>query len=582
MPLFTPEKFCTQFPLIHQPDNGANNIQVYFDNAATTQKMLTTIEAEVDYYQRYNANVHRAAHQLSAKATEAFEKARDITREFIGAQSVKEIIWTKGTTESINLVAHCLAGSAFIQDGDEILVSYSEHHSNIVPWQLLAQKVNATLKVIPLDAEGRIDVSAYQTLLSEKTKLVAVTHISNVVGKVNDLASIIQSAKKVAALTLIDGAQALAHCDVNVKRLDCDFYAFSAHKCYGPTGVGVLYGKEALLNQLPPYQAGGEMVDKVSFSGTTFNQLPFKFEAGTPNIAGAIAFGSALKALMAFNVQDIHAYEQKLTAYAYQQLITIKGLRFLFLQQPDVGIFAFTLDGIHYQDVAAFLDAHGVYVRSGSHCAMPLMSYCQLQGCVRVSLAPYNTFAEIDSLVALLTQLMAEHENHLEQAAQLDVSAEVPSVLGQVNAEKHKLTISPSGDVLSDESQTILIEMQKSKAWDSKHRLIMLYGKKLPRLAKEWRNQASLISGCESQAWLIPQHDENGRLSFICDSDVKVIRGLLYIATAPYQHKTPAEILAFDIKDYFEQMGLLQHLSPSRGNGLLAIVEKIKALAAQA
>ncbi|MGJ8691242.1 MAG: SufS family cysteine desulfurase [Thalassotalea sp.] len=547
-------EFRELFPLLKQQINGKD--LVYFDNAATTQKMHSMIESSAKYYQQHNANVHRGSYSLSAYATTKFETARTTVATLINADSDKEIIWTKGATEAINLVASCL-GRQVLVAGDEIVLSQSEHHSNIVPWQLIAEQVGATIKVLALDHSGRIDTAQLDQLITEKTKIVSVTHVSNVIGKINDLKAIINKAKSVQAYTLVDGAQAIAHVDVDVKALDCDFYVFSAHKFYGPTGLGVLYGKAALLTQLPPYQGGGEMVDKVSFSGTSFNQLPYKFEAGTPNIAGVIGFHRALTDYLAFDLAQLRAYEQSLIDYAFKQLSLIEPLQFIVAEAPDVGIFSFTIKGHHHQDIAAYLDAFGIAVRSGSHCAMPLFEHLALAGCVRVSLTAYNSVEEIDLLVTALTCLIKGLPNQVLPA---DV-ASTDTIDEQQSAEQ------------------IIASFAQAKSWDAKHRQIMLYGKDLTRLAAEQKNIASLINGCESKAWLIHTISEQGLLSFSADSDAKVIRGLLVITISPYQSLTAKQVLTFDIHGYFKKLGLLQHLSPSRGNGLLAIVDKIKAIA---
>ncbi|WP_206485390.1 SufS family cysteine desulfurase [Thalassotalea sp. G2M2-11] len=527
---------------------------VYFDNAATMQKPLSVIDAEHDYYLTYNANVHRGSHYLSQRATELFEQARVEVQRFINARSVKEIIWTKGTTESINLVAQSW-GLEQLQAGDEIVLSYAEHHANIVPWQVVAEKVGANIKVLPLNESGVIDVHQLDSHITEKTKIVCCSHLSNVIGKFNPIETIITKAKSVGALTLIDGAQAIANTEVNVQQLDCDFYVFSAHKLYGPTGVGVLYGKQALLAQMSPYQFGGEMIKKVSFAGTTFNELPFKFEAGTPNIAGCIAFTEAIKFILSQNLEQQLTYKKTLTAYCYQQLAQIGSVQFLVKQCPDIPLFSFNLSGFHQQDVAAALDSKGVAVRAGHHCAMPLMDYLAINGCLRVSLAAYNTFDEVDYLVNCLKALILESQT----------TQTVPLVAN--TQESH---------ASDDDIEYMVSIFSQQQSWDSKHRHLMLLGKNFHRMDKSLRTEQRLVAGCESEAWLDISKNADGRYLLQGDSDAKIIRGLMKITFAAFNNKTAEQIQHFDIQAYFEKLGLLSHLSPSRGNGLLAIVEKIK------
>ena len=548
---FQNEKFRQKFLLLANTVN--NKKLVYFDNAATTQKMSSTVNAIQHYYNNDNANVHRGSYALSANATQLFENARQEVKSFINAAFVNEIIWTKGATEAINLVANSW-GRKYLKAGDEIVLSHSEHHANIVPWQQIAQATGAIIKVLPLCDDGTIDVSQLDNFISSKTRIVCCTHISNVIGKINDIPTIIAKAKSVNAVTLIDGAQAVAHISVNVQALNCDFYVFSAHKVYGPTGLGVLYGKAALLDAMPPYQSGGEMVKKVSFSGTTFNQLPYKFEAGTPNIAAVIGFNETLNQLKKINTVERHSYEKELTQYAYAGLSQIKGLVFVVKHQPDIGIFSFTLTHHHNQDVAAFLDSKGIAVRNGHHCAMPLMEHLNLAGCVRVSLTAYNTVEEVDYLLAMLTELVADKT---EQSDPSTVLLPATCLINEITAN-----------------------LKGAKSWDAKHRQIMLYGNSLNRLANNACNELSLIEGCESKAWLTHSVDENGLFSFSANSDAKIIRGLLFITTSFYQNLSASKIIEANIEEYFETLGLLQHLSPSRGNGLRSIVDKIKKIAA--
>ncbi len=573
---FDVKKFRQQFPLLasnsqsikryeHEQENPvqeANNAFVYFDNGATTQKPNCVIDSHQTFYQAYNANVHRASHALSAKATAAFEQARSYAKDFINAKSIKEIIWTKGATESINLIANTF-GQQILSPGDEIIIAVSEHHANIVPWQLLAEQTAAVVKVLTLEANGRIDLANFDKLLSNKTKIVCCGHVSNVLGKLNPIEALIVKAKAAGAVTIIDGAQAVAHFPVDVQALDCDFYLFSAHKMYGPTGVGVLYGKQALLAAMPPYQSGGEMIKKVSFNQpTTFNALPFKFEAGTPNVAGVIAFAQAIKFVKQFSHQAIMQYESQLIQHCYCALEKMPQINFVVHDVPDIPVLAFTVAGHHNQDIASALDSFGIAVRSGHHCAMPLMEYLSLSGCLRVSMAPYNTIEEIDYFIACLDKIITGS----------DMPIVASDIVSDIAVEDN---LPLSSELNSDD---IIKQFAHIAGWHNRHREIMLLSKKLPRLAKHDRNEQSLIHGCESLAWLVATQDEQGAFYFQADSDARIIRGLLVIVLAAFNGKTAEKIQHFDIEEYFTALGLMQQLSPSRGNGILAIVEKIKAL----
>jgi len=542
---------------LRKSENSGQPSLVYFDNGATTQKPDCVVECYQYFYQNINANVHRASHQLSAKATTAFEQARESVKNLINAKSHQEIIWTKGTTESINLIAASL-GKQILKAGDEILVAVSEHHANIVPWQIIAEQTGTIIKVVSIDISGKVDLADFDNSLSPKTKIVCCAHISNVVAKVNPIAKIIKKAKTVGAITVIDGAQAIAHFPIDVQSLDCDFYAFSAHKMYGPTGVGVLYGKQALLEVMPPYQSGGEMIKKVSFKEqTTFNTLPFKFEAGTPNIAGVVAFAKAIDFINQYNSAEITDYEQQLTQYCYQKLSEISAVKFIVEQVPDIPVLSFTIAEHHNHDIATSLDSYGIAIRSGHHCAMPLMESLNISGCLRVSMAPYNTFAEIDYFIDCLSEIISPEKDDLL------------SISEALSVEENNIA-----------SIEIIDKFSLLKSWDTRHREIMLLSKQLERLDKSCRTDQNLISGCESLAWLvatkISAKNSADIFHFQADSDAKIIRGLLVIVLAAFNDKTAKQIQSFDIDAYFERLGLMHHLSPSRGNGVLAIVDKIK------
>lgn len=389
------------FPILHQQVKGKP--LVYLDNAATTQKPQAVMDALSSYYSSINSNVHRGAHTLSDLATRDFENARVTVQRFLNAPSEKEIIWTRGTTESINLVANSF-GRAFLKPGDEILISAMEHHSNIVPWQIVAQQTGATLKVIPVTNQAELDMDAFESLLNENTKLVSVVHVSNALGTINPVKEIVQKAHGVGAKVLLDGAQATPHWAIDVQELDCDFYALSGHKVFGPTGIGVLFGKTEALQAMEPYQAGGEMILQVSFDGTTYNELPYKFEAGTPNIAGAIGLAAAINYLNQFDRNELAAHEAALLQSTLEQAETLGGIQLIGCAQHKAGVFSFLLEGAHPHDVGTLLDQQGIAVRTGHHCAMPIMDQFNIPGTARASFAFYNTQEEVNAFIAGLNK----------------------------------------------------------------------------------------------------------------------------------------------------------------------------------
>ncbi len=378
---------------------------VYFDNAATTQKPKVVLDTINEFYSKYNANIHRGIHFLSNYTTEATENARKTIQKFINAKSENEVIITKGTTDSINLLAFSF-GEKFVNEGDEILVSEMEHHSNIVPWQLMCERKNAKLVVIPMNDFGELKIETLDSLISKKTKIIAVAHVSNALGTINPVEKIIEKAHINKIPVLIDGAQAVQHISVDVQNLDCDFYVFSGHKLYGPTGVGVLYGKEKFLNELPPYQGGGEMISKVSFEKTTFNDLPFKFEAGTPNYIAAIGLAKSIEYVENLGLENICIYENELLKYATDQLRGIDKIKIFGEAKEKASVISFLIDNIHPSDVGTLLDHMGIAIRTGTHCAEPVMQHFGINGTMRISISFYNTFQEIDVFISSLKRII--------------------------------------------------------------------------------------------------------------------------------------------------------------------------------
>ena len=394
------KKIRAQFPILNRKFDG-NNL-IYFDNGATTQKPNVVIDTITNYYKNENANIHRGVHFLSGIATDKFEQTRSAVKEFIGAKCNDEIIFTSGTTESINLVAN--GYRSLLKKGDEIIISELEHHSNIVPWQICCELSGAELKVIPINETGELNMTIFNQLVGEKTKLVVISHVSNSLGTINPVKEIITLSHKVGAKVLIDGAQAASHIHLDMGALNADFYVLAAHKMYGPTGVGVLYGKKKILQSLPVYQSGGEMIKEVSFSKTTYADLPHKFEAGTPNIAGVIAFKKALEFISELGLQNIKAHEHELLEYATSKLLEIKGMQIYGTAKDKVGIISFNIAGLHHYDIGVIIDKLGIAIRTGHHCTQPIMKRYNIPGTARISFAVYNTKKEIDICIAAIKQ----------------------------------------------------------------------------------------------------------------------------------------------------------------------------------
>ncbi len=393
---FSVREIREQFPALKRLVYNKNLI--YFDNGATSQKPQVVLDAINKYYSKDNANIHRGVHYMSQKATTEFEEARKIIQHYINARKSEEIIFTKGTTDGINLVANSFG--SLLKAGDEILITAMEHHSNIVPWQMLCERKNLILKVAPINKKGELIIEDFDKLLSKNTKLVAVTHISNTLGTINPVKELAEKAHAVGAKILVDGAQSIQHKKIDVRDLNCDFFVFSGHKVFGPTGIGVLYGKEDLLDRMPPYQGGGDMIERVTFERTTYNELPFKFEAGTPHIAGGICLGEAVKFLSSLDINAIEKHEKELADYAQDMLDTFEGMRIIGEAKNKTSVVSFFVDGIHPFDIGTLLDKQGIAVRTGHHCTQPLMDFYKIPGTVRASFAFYNTREEIDTFIA--------------------------------------------------------------------------------------------------------------------------------------------------------------------------------------
>jgi cysteine desulfurase / selenocysteine lyase len=401
--VFDVQEIRKVFPTLHQKINGKDLI--YFDNGATSQKPISVIQRIHDYYAKENANIHRGVHTLSQEATTAYEEARITIQQYLNAAHSHEILFTKGTTDGINLVAFSFG--ELLKQGDEIIISTMEHHSNIVPWQMLCERKGCLLRVIKMNDDGELEMDHFKSLLNDRTKLVSITHVSNALGTVNPVKEIIALAKGFGAKVLIDGAQSIQHMKVDVRELDCDFYAFSGHKLFGPTGVGVLYGKEEVLNQMPPYQGGGDMIKEVTFEKTTYNTLPHKFEAGTPHISGGIALGTAFEFLNSLDMEAVAQHEHDLLTYATEKIKSIEGIKIYGEAKDKVSVLSFLVEGTHPYDVGTLLDKMGIAVRTGHHCTQPIMDYFKIPGTIRASFALYNTKEEIDVFISALNRAAA-------------------------------------------------------------------------------------------------------------------------------------------------------------------------------
>jgi cysteine desulfurase/selenocysteine lyase len=558
-----------QFPILNDPTGGRP--LVYLDNAASAQKPLAVIEAVAEYYRHQHANIHRGAYRLSQEATRRYEAARECVARFIGAAEPAECLFTRGTTESINLVAASW-GRANLKPGDEIILSELEHHSNIVPWQMVAEATGALIRVIPIDERGVLRMDEYRRLLSPRTRLVAVNQVSNALGTVNPVAEIIAAAHAVGALVLIDGAQSVAHGHTDVQAMDADFFAFSGHKVYGPTGIGVLYGKRRLLDAMPPYQGGGDMIDRVTFAHTTYAELPNKFEAGTPHIAGAIGLGVAIDWLAAIGLERVAAHEARLLRHTTERLSAIPGIELVGTAPDKAGAVSFVVKDppIATLDIATQLDLQGVCVRTGHHCCMPLMDRLGLSSTARASFGVYNTVEEIDTLAEALAGIVERaresQSKKVAPAAGLEVVYPTAAADSPVAAAEE---IRDIFDCLPD--------------WTMRYQQIIDLGERLPTMPAALKTEANYVAGCQSQVHLAARVRPGtpDTIEFLADSDADIVRGLIALLEHIFSGQRAADILAFDAPAFFAEIGLDQHLSLTRRNGLASMLQRIRQLASQ-
>jgi cysteine desulfurase/selenocysteine lyase len=540
---------------------------VYLDNAATTQKPQTVLDRLNQFYTSENANIHRAVHLLAERATEAYDAARVKVQKFLGANCLREIIFTKGCTEAINLVAHSY-GRKRVEAGDEVLVTWMEHHSNIVPWQLLCQEKGAHLRVVPINDAGELRLEELDRLLTPRVKILAICHVSNSLGTINPVKEIIALAHRHGIPVLVDGAQSAPHLKVDVLDLDCDFYAFSGHKVYGPTGIGALYGKPEHLELMPPYQGGGDMIRSVSFEKTTWNELPYKFEAGTPNIAGAIGLGAALDYLEAVGRAAIAAHEHDLLQYATLRLGDIAGVRIVGTAAHKAAVISFVVDDppLSALDVGTQLDLEGIAVRTGHHCCQPVMDRFHIPGTIRASFALYNTAEEVDTLATVLEKIVSSGRPRpvtvpsRSEVVYPAAAAESPAAAAEELVEAF--------DLFDD--------------WSDRYRYLIEMGTHLPALPSVFKTDANRVHGCQSTVFMQARVRPGTAdvVEFLADSDADIVRGLLAVLQRVYSGQKARDVLALDVQAFFARLGLDQHLTMGRRNGLGEMVKRIRGFAA--
>ncbi|TVQ87167.1 MAG: SufS family cysteine desulfurase [Chromatiaceae bacterium] len=616
-----PHRLRAQFPILQQRLHGRPI--AYLDNAASTQKPHAVIAAVADYYRHQHANIHRGAYQLSQDATAHYEAARARVAEFLHAADPAECIFTRGTTEAINLVAQAWGG-ANLQPGDEIILTELEHHANIVPWQMLAERTGACIRVIPIDDRGELQLQAYQRLLSSRTRLVAVTQVSNALGTINPVAEIIAAAHAAGALVLIDGAQWVAHGATDVQALDADFYAFSGHKLYGPTGIGVLYGKRELLEAMPPWQGGGDMIERVSFDGTTYAGLPNRFEAGTPHIAGAIGLAAAIDWVLEIGFEAIAAQEQRLLALATKRLAAIPGLALQGAPRYQAAVLSWIAvdPPVATLDLGLQLDLEGICIRTGHHCCQPLMERLGLAGTARASFAPYNDDAEVERLAAALEQILQRARRRSLAAAAAPVSqparpleptAAVHPVAGSapvavsaaapggsvadpeanasVNRPPTPLAPAPNAQTLAYPPASAASPAAAAEAiadlfealpdWPMRYQQLIELGDAMVPLPAALKTPAHAVSGCQSQVHLVlrVRPGSSDIIEFRADSDAGLVRGLIALLQQLFSGQEAAAILAFDAAGFFARIGLDRQLSLTRRTGLDALLRRVRQLA---
>jgi cysteine desulfurase/selenocysteine lyase len=557
------------FPALGQRASG--HPLVYLDNAATTQKPRSVIEALVRFYENDNANVHRGAHALSDRATAAYEGARETVRRFINARTPEEIIFVRGTTEAINLVAQSF-GRGKVGPGDEVLITELEHHANLVPWQQLCLETGARLRVLPITERGELAIDDLETMFSPRTRLVALAHVSNALGTVNPVKRVVEAARRNGIPVLVDGAQAAPHLDVDVQEIDCDFYAFSGHKVYGPMGIGILYGKLSLLEAMPPWQCGGDMVHRVEYDKTTFNDPPFRFEAGTPNVEGAVGLAAALEFVEEVGRRRAADQESHLLDLAIRRLDDIPGVRIVGRPVHRAGVVSFVVDDppVSPLDVAVRLDAQGIAVRAGHHCCQPLMRRLGLSGTVRASFAMYNSEDEVERLADTVRSIVRAASVSTVPARATppdDAGLEFPG---------------PSAPTVDAAAAVLLNELDRLDEWAERYEFLIELGSKAPPLPESWKTAANRVHGCQSTVYLAARANPRAAdvVEFLADSDSALVRGLLAMLQQLFSGQPARDILEFDLPGFLALAGLESNLTIGRRNGLAEMVKRLRSVAA--
>jgi cysteine desulfurase/selenocysteine lyase len=560
-----------QFPILQERPHGKPLI--YFDNAASAQKPLAVLDEMRHYYEHDHANVHRGVHLLSERATEAYEAARLKVQKFLNAPCLREIIFTKGCTEAINLVAQSY-GRRFLQPGDEVIITWLEHHSNIVPWQMICEERGALLRVVPITDAGELRFDEFDRMLSPRTKIVAMAHVSNALGTINPVKKVIEHAHALGIPVLLDGAQAVPHLIVDVQELDCDFYAFSGHKVYGPTGIGILFGKAEHLERMPPYQGGGDMIRTVRFEKTTYNELPYKFEAGTPPIAEAIGLGAAVDFVEEIGRDRIADHERQLLDYATERMSDLPGVRIIGTAPDKAGVISFVVEDppLSALDVGTQLDLQGIAVRTGHHCCMPLMERFGIAGTARASFAVYNTTDEIDVFIDTLRNIVMKNQERQRPENQPGAQA------------TGELTYPPASALNPQTAAEEVIEVfDFLDDWADRYQYIIEMGQKLPPMPAALQTEATRVHGCQSIVFMHARRKPGSAdvIEFLASSDADIVRGELGLLQKVYSGQRAADVLAFDVHGFFGRLGLDKHLTMGRRNGLAEMVKRIRGFAAE-
>ncbi len=564
---FDPLKVRSDFPILQSKLH--DKPLVYLDNGATTQKPRQVLDAIRHYYEAENANIHRGVYHLSQLATERWEQTRHKVRNFINAGEDKEIIFTRGTTESINLVANAFSRLS-LREGDEVLVSAMEHHSNIVPWQMACQGSGATLRVIPMNDRGELLLDEYEKILkSRRVKLVSVVHLSNSLGTINDVNEITTLAHAHGAKVMIDGAQWVAHFPTDVRDIDCDFYAFSGHKIFGPTGIGILYGRRELLEAMPPYQGGGDMIASVTFEKTVYADLPSKFEAGTPHIAGAVGLGAAIDYVTAVGLPNTAAHEQNLLAYATGRMCEIPGVRIIGTAAKKASVLSFVVDDppMSSHDIGVVLDMENIAIRTGHHCCQPVMDRLKISSTARASLAMYNTRDDIDCFIEQLKNATA----HNHQRAVKPTATPLPTSI---------TFASPAAVSTRAAAEELAADFELLPDRDARNSYVIDLGERIPHAFDRLKTMTERVPGCMSEVYLVGRRSPGkDALEFTADANSDIVRGLIAIMERLYSGQSATEILTFDIEGFFHRIGLDQFISTQRRNGLAGMIKKIRTLA---